>query len=430
MDDAITEFARTNKNLTDFWTLFTDKDTPDVSKLTVLIINAPCMGFGDVVFAMKFADLLREWYGCTVMIATPQTKGFISLGEKPGNLYDLVSSSKNTQCRRLAKLHVTQNGHEIEAPKADLLFVAPLQADFDPDLRDIQKLFPYANRFNTFFLSEYNDTLRKKVDFHTGIGKGRYGLLFTDPVPGSKPVSLKNKYCVVYVANSLPRVKNCVYSFLEMVAHKYRDDNFDIVMPSWVLDREFKMGKNMVQILRKHFGTVSIVTPKETTTTEGQGVHNVSIRLDILPLPNKIMMDLITFSVDDILLTGDQSITDALSCCVNKNIFYQIAPWKENFAKHLVKEMPNKWLAKKTLSCGSLKAISYRSDNTNFKKKWDFRLLARSKMNGIFNYTAIKKYGSLTDKEILRRFETLAIHSRSNGSFLRKWTNTPTFSQR
>ena len=32
-------------------------------------------------------------------------------------------------------------------------------------------------------------------------------------------------------------------------------------------------------------------------------------------------------SVEDILVTGDQSLTDVLSCCKsNKNVWYQIAP--------------------------------------------------------------------------------------------------------
>lgn len=415
MEYAIREYIKNNK-VSDIWKLFVDKKSNDVNKLKVLIINAPCMGFGDIVFAMKFANILREWYNCDVMIATPQKKGFVSLGENPANIYDLSGKTKNDQCRRLAKLNISKDGKEIPIPKADLLFVAPLQADFDPKLYDVKKLLPYANKFNTFFLSEYNDVLTKKIDFNTGVGGKRVGLLFTDIPPGPKPVQLTHPYCVIYVANVLARVKSCVYNFIGMVAKKYRNKDFEIVIPSWV--DEFNMGDTISKILKKYFKKVIVVKKTEKIVVEGgKGQNTVYVRLDIFPLANKAMVDLMSHSVKDILLTGDQSITDALSCCVDKNIFYQIAPWKENFAKNLVKEMPNKWLAKKSNSCGTMRAINYKSNYVRFKKHWDFRRLAKPKMDGIFNYTAAKKYGD--DSDFLQRFEELAIRSKGRG-FMKK----------
>ena len=102
MEQAVRNFAKSNKP-SDIWELFVNKPTSNVKKLKVLILNAPCMGFGDIVFAMKFATLLREWYGCEVMIATPQKKGFVSLGENPANIYDLAGTNKHDQCLRLAR---------------------------------------------------------------------------------------------------------------------------------------------------------------------------------------------------------------------------------------------------------------------------------------------------------------------------------------
>lgn len=412
MDNAIRDFIKNNKP-SNIWEFFANKPTKNVRKLKVLILNAPCMGFGDIVFAMKFATLLREWYNCEVMIATPQKKGFVSLGEKPSNIYDLNGKNKSDQCRRLSRLTINKDGKEIPLPKADLLFVAPLQADFDPKISDVQKLLPYANKFNTFYLSEYNDVLTKKIDFNTGIGGKRLGLLFTDMPPGPKPQQLKHPYCVVYVANVLPRMKSCVYNFLTMVTKKYKNQDFEIVIPSWIDDEEFNMKKDISKILQKYFRHVVFVKKDKTTTVEGKGDHTIYIRMDILPLSNKLMVDLMTHSVKDILLTGDQSITDALSCCVDKNIFYQIAPWKENFAKNLVKEMPNKWLQRKSESCGTLKAIHYKSDYVKFKKQWDFRKLAKPKMDGIFNFTAEKIYGP--NAQFLQHFQELALKSNKKG---------------
>ena len=118
--------------------------------------------------------------------------------------------------------------------------------------------------------------------------------------------------------------------------------------------------------------------------------NTLTLRLDVLPVNNKRMFSLMKYSLDDILLTGDQSITDCLSCCSKKNIFYQIASWKEGFAKELAKEMPNAYLKSKKTSCGSLKAISYRSNYSKFVKKWDFRILAKPKLDAIMMYAVNK----------------------------------------
>jgi hypothetical protein len=88
-------------------------------------------------------------------------------------------------------------------------------------------------------------------------------------------------------------------------------------------------------------------------------------------------------SVEDILVTGDQSITDALSCCSSKNIFYQIARWKRMFGKGLSKYMPNQYLKSYKTSCGTLKAVKYKSNYKKFVKEWDFRTLAKPKMDAI-----------------------------------------------
>jgi Neuraminidase (sialidase) len=82
-------------------------------------------------------------------------------------------------------------------------------------------------------------------------------------------------------------------------------------------------------------------------------------------------------------LTGDQSITDALSCCSTKNIFYQIAPWKKDFAKNLATYMPNIFLKSVKTSCGTLKALKYKSNYFNFVKNNDFRLIGKTKLDAI-----------------------------------------------
>jgi hypothetical protein len=408
----ILDRIKNEKNFHDIKNIFKGLKTSFAKNLSVLIVNLPCNGFGDIVFAMKFSNILRKWYGCDVNILTPQKDGFVSLGENPNNVYQLQGKSKSLQCRRLSKL--TPNK---KVPKADIIFVAPLQADFDPTISDIQKLLPYATKFNTFFLSEYNDSLRKKIDFHTGIGKNRYGLLFTDIKDSSPLPELKYPYAVVYIQSSFGNYRQCLYNFIKMVSLKYKKNNFELVLPNWVTQ---SMTRHIFKIVYPHFRKVFIKTKEDSVELEGNPneKNTLYLRLDIFPLPNKKMVDLMSHSVKDILVTGDQSITDALSCCVDKNIFYQIAPWKKDFAKNLVKEMPNKWLSASKTACGGLESISYRSDYRQFKKDWDFRKRAKPYMDGIFYYTAEKKYGK--NKKELSLYEDIARSSKTSISFRNK----------
>jgi hypothetical protein len=48
--------------------------------------------------------------------------------------------------------------------------------------------------------------------------------------------------------------------------------------------------------------------------------------------------------------------------------------------------MPNKYLKSKKTTCGTIKALSYKSNYKDFLKNWDFRYLARPKMNAILLY--------------------------------------------
>ena len=73
-----------------------------------------------------------------------------------------------------------------------------------------------------------------------------------------------------------------------------------------------------------------------------------------------MMLSLMKYSVNDILLTGDQSLTDGLSCCPNKNIWYQTVPWKYDFVQQLAEDMPNKYLKNERTSCGTVKASKFK----------------------------------------------------------------------
>ena len=89
----------------------------------------------------------------------------------------------------------------------------------------------------------------------------------------------------------------------------------------------------------------------------GKSSKVLTIRGDILPCPHDKMFTLIAKSLPEILITGDQSLTDVLSCKETKDVYYQIAEWKEALAKELAKATKSKHLKghgknnKKNIDC-------------------------------------------------------------------------------
>ena len=415
---SIVKFKK-RKEVYDVGNLFLSKKSENTSSLSVSLRVAPCNGFGDIVFAMKLATYLRDWYNCKVNIITTSKDSFVSLGENPENIYELYSpKGTDVSCRRFSRLFVRKDANITKPPRADLIFIAPLTSDMTADLLDVRTIYPSSNKLNTFFLSEYNTPKTMGSNFNTGIGQDRLGLLFTDVE--KVPLELKNPintdYCVAYVAetDTIPNLKICICGFTELVGKKYNKSDFTLITPAF---QSKKLLKSIVDTLKHYVGTV-VIKMKEGETKVSTETNNSTVyfRMDILPLPYKKMLSLIQDSVEDILVTGDQSITDVVSCCPRKNIFYQIAPWKEYFAKALEVEMPNRWLKSKRTSCGTLEAITYRGDYTKFKEKWDFRSLARPRLDGIFYFTAEKK----VNRE-LKEYEENVLSTKTLESFKKRY---------
>lgn len=370
----------------------------NLSKVKILILNAPCHGFGDVIFGYKLKRYLNQWYPTIeVKIATTKVDNFLSIGEDPNSLIQLNSLSTEMQCRRFSKLIPSQPLNNF-----NLIFVAPLQQDYDISYSDIRQLIPYSNKLNTYFFSEYNDSTAKDMDFNTGVGKGRYGMMFTKMPSGilndtaflkSKELK-KNNYAVCYIANTIVNMRQCYLSFFEMVSKKYKtkkvdDNNFTIVIPPSLVS-DIESSQSSLRKIYKYFSTIVLVKKDGQTAFEDLDSKNNNVlylRADVLPVKNSEMLTLMYNSVSDILLTGDQSITDALSCCPKKNIWYQIAPWKESFGKQLGINMPQKYYKHKKTSCGTIEGVSLKSDYREFVKKYDFRKLAKPKLNRIINMT-------------------------------------------
>ena len=395
-----------SKNL--FWKSFygKNKKTHFNSGLKILILNSPCYGFGDVVFCLKISTFLRKWYNAQVTIASTDVESFKKL-DKNIDIVKLVSRNKGSQCRRFKYLSVSRN-----IPKHDLIFVAPVPSDYNVNLQDVKYLIPYANKFNTFFFSEYNH-YDEEFDFSTGIGEDRMGLLFTETNNIKRFKSLKNPYSLIYIAETIDDSELCFLSFVNMVCAKYSKKHryFDIVIPPSIEYFLEDYRNEILKIVTKYFPNVAYKGKDDEYSLISNDNSNkvVTFRADILPVNYTEMNSLMHYSVQDILLTGDQSITDVLSCCPKKNIFYQIAGWKEDFAYELSKLLPNKYISNIETSCGTLKAIKYKSNYIEFVKEWDFSKLAKPKMDSIVLAAIFKK----ENKNMVQGLEDIITSSKN-----------------
>lgn len=398
------------------------KKIKDTSKLRILVLNSPCYGFGDVVFAMKLFNYLKDWYKCTVKIATTQPENFLKLGTQRKDIYDLKAKGK-PQCKtfRVVEFFDKNTNMHLNVPYFDLIFVAPVTIDFTPDLGEIRSLIPYANRLNTFFLSEYNDTLKKEFDFHTGVGEGYDGMFFTYKKGDKKPKKLKglpNPYSVMYLSKETTEVRlnACVKSFIKMVTD-YKKNHvkvFDIVCPDWLVDR-LRDDNDLYSFINPIFANIEFVKKDETFIYDEEvSGKTLRFRGDILPLPYDEIQRLYIHSTELILITGDQSLTDVLSCChSNKYPFYQIMPWKSHLANEMMKNLPQKYMGNFRTSCGTMKAIKTKPNFNKFVKKWDFRNLAKPKMDAIV-------YQAMTKDKDVQEIRDIILNSRTIGSVKNK----------
>ncbi len=354
----------------------------------ILLINTPCMGFGDIVFAMKLYQYLKDWYrGAEIYIATTQVENFKKLGADDSALLSLITSGGKVgaQCRRVSKLMIENPRTGVIKDKDnsfDMFLVAPVTADFSIDRQDIKRLFPNSNHMNTFFFSEYNDSMKKKFDFPTGVGGNRYGLLFTDNEGDTERLeNLPHPYTLIYITDNDDHAIDCYLDFIEMVTRAQKHKVFEIVIPKWIGESLKENLEDLDDAVGTHYKSVYV--DKELLIGSGKGSKLV-FRTDVLPLPYAEMVKLYNHAEKQILITGDQSITDVISCCSKRlTPFYQIVPWKTDFAKNLARYLPQKFVSKMETTCGSIRAIKYHPSMEKFKREWDFRKNAREKLDAI-----------------------------------------------
>ena len=368
------------------------------SNINIGLLNVPCGGFGDIIACKTFHDYLIQWYPtANIYICTTNIDGYRSIGVNTKNMIQLTNKG-DIDCPPFDKLKIPKK------IKFDILINVPVvKRTFYID--ELIPLIPYATYFNTFTVSEYNGLLgpyTMPIGVCTSNGQSNMGLLLND-MKVKKHNIIKSPYAVIYIQPPGPSHTGawgvhgnyCFLTYIHMICKKYKYRLLSIIIPGWITDiircyvtdpqpgTCYKVHR-LLKEYTKNYGKIILIDENNINyIIKDDGPNKLILRGDILPKPRDQFISLIKYSIKDVLLTGDQSITDALSCCRTKNIWYQIAPWKIDFAKSMAKHIPNKYYESYRTSCGSIKAINYNSDYNKLLKNFDFRKNGKSTMDSI-----------------------------------------------
>jgi hypothetical protein len=433
--DLIRKEITNVKYYSDLWNIpwkifkFSELKKEYYKNLTIGLFNVPCGGFGDIILTKTFHDMLKKWYPeANIKICTTGGEKYNSVGIKDnlvkltridGSIYD------DGECSSFDKLKL------VGKHKFDIMIVLPI-INYVFNYNKFKKLIPYSNYFNTFTMSEYNGEF-SPYTYPIGVGKGNLGILFNDFKIKQQKL-IKKPYALVYIQPSPawgPHSRYCFLSYLEMICTKYskKHSKFQIVIPSWIeedLNSSDVFYNKIVKCTKKFYNKLIIKYPEEEKIlyegNEKNKKTELIIRADILPQKRDVFISLMKDSVNDILVTGDQSLTDIISCCKsNKTVWYQIAPWKKGLADQLSKYF--KYFKTYKTSCGTLKAINLnlKVNWKDFMKKYDFRVNGKRITDSIIISNYYMKKGKKEDKELFKVLLELINKSRRKDIILKKF---------
>jgi len=397
------------------WLSLEDKPVTNKRSLRVGLINVPCGGFGDIIVCQTFYEYLKSWYpNHEIVLCTTTPDKFKKLGINTRS-YKKIDVHGDSECEPYNLLYFKK-----PPKKFDIMICIPI-INYQFNINNFKKFIPYANLFNTFTMSEYNGYI-PPYTFPIGVGKGQLGLFLTDKKV-KKHNLVDGPYALVYIQPSPEwgvHSKTCFLKFMEMISKKYYKvyPFFQVVVQQWLIDDlndspQFKT--KFKQALDPYYTNVLIHSGDgKHAFIDGHG-NSLVLRGDILPKPRQEFISLMKYSVEDILLTGDQSITDCFSACSNKKIWYQIAPWKTDFADNLAKFIPDKNIDNFRTTCGTLKGINQKINYHSFLKEYDFRVLGKVRMDSILNF--------VYNQDDFKDYMDIILHSRTKESVIKKLKN-------
>lgn len=171
---------------------------------------------------------------------------------------------------------------------------------------------------------------------------GRRKMFLSSTRTRTSTKNMRGPYAMTYLAD-IPRAQVCFTNFLNMVCKKYhrRYRRFQIVVPSWIAAQIIDLDPSIrLDGIAPYFGRITVVTKekekeKVQIQMDSRNKNTLIIRGDVYPLNNRAMVSLMKYSVRDILLTGDQSITD-MCRAGRKKIYFTKLPlgkkhWRTNW---------------------------------------------------------------------------------------------------
>jgi hypothetical protein len=434
--DSFLKGIRSSKTFEDIYALrtnlFLDQKIQKVNydKVKIGFINIPCAGYGDVIQCKKVFDYFKKWYpNASIKVCSTSKEKFRNLKIKDP-IIELTSGLigyEANECRKFSQLTLNYK------TQFDLLLVIPI-INVSFDINDFKKLIPYATRWNTYVMSEYNDVENGPYDLPVGIGKENLGLFFEYNFKYNKQKIIKNPYALIYIQESPnwgPHSNYCYLSFLEMISKKYskKHNVFELVIPTWItegLQYNPQLISKSKKIMSQYFKEVTFITPdgeidfikdkqsggnrrrtkrvsrrtnrvprrskRSVRSRPSKSFKTLIIRGDVLPKPRDDFVGLMKGSVNDILLTGNESLVDTLTCCPDKTIWYQTAPWKQNLAYNLYLETGNINYKSFKTTCGTIQGTSFKNDVGKLIRENDFRKKGKRMTDSImiFNYHLMK----------------------------------------
>lgn len=407
-------------------------------KLKVALFVNTCFGFGDIIFTLKIHNYIKEWYNIDATVVTTNPKKFIG---RIKNLYcaKLKRTQKYTECINTNKMvvyNIDKDGNSTtlaKLPTFDVLFATPwIGTDFPPNRNLLKSLFPYTNKFNTFLFSEYNLPDYNKYDFPVGIGKNYCGILLSKNNSlyfkdiQKEPRLIENPYIIVHVSQH-PYVNpyKCFANFVKLMCKKYNGtvSNLDIICPQFLLNTT-NIHQLKKYILQKGYYN-NVIILKNTDNNEessyntpfsGTSGTTLTFNSSILPLEYEKFQSLFYHSLPDILVTGDQSLTDIINSPKYFNLYYQIMPWKTNLAKKISTVLNTPYLKNVSSSCGLEKLDNTKmTDLKLISEKYSFEKLGKPKMDKIFQHAAL-----LQKNTLLQTFQNIVLTSRSKKTVYNK----------
>ena len=425
--------------------------------MTIAIINKELGGFGDIINAQIFFNYMIKWY-------PTESVHIVCLSKETYKKHiNTIGADKKDMVKMFKK---NGNGY----PLYTHFIVTPMVYGSFSQIEEIlNDNFTNFNGNNSVFITEYNSSIeyndydKKKFNFiELGIGKNRAGLLITDTEKISQKIydeldnQLENPFLVAYIADLSEHDINkldysvssyttkCFENFLTAMSKKYYNKGYkklDIVVPRYINSLTNNNIRDVLGKLQTDYDTVIEIA--YTTKNQIKRIKHkdsfskndtiITIRGDILPVNHEKMKALFMQSDEDVLITGDQSLTDIISCCNNKNIQYQTAPWKRNLLIELGKVTRAKWLSSPSTSCGGLKYIKMeKTDNMKVKKLWNFNNLGKPILDRIFGFKQVINVSSnpksmyqvpLWMKKEFEDYENWVDKNKDNGECSEKYFN-------